>query len=56
MKLSLIVDIVAVAMILFFAFGGKKKGLVMMLAGAVGTLVSFFGSALIAQRLSPWVA
>ena len=56
MMTAIIVDIVLVAILLFFLWRGKEKGLILSLCGLLAVLVAVVGADLISDALAPRVA
>lgn len=52
----LIIDAVAVAVLLFFALRGSKRGFVRTLTGILALLLAFWGAGFLAQETSPYLS
>lgn len=53
---AILIDVVLVAILIFFAVRGAKRGLVLTFCSLVAVLVAFLGAALLSNVLAPHVA
>ncbi len=53
---AILADVIAVALLVFFALRGRKRGLIRTLAGILALILAFWGAGILAQQTSPYLS
>jgi len=53
---AILVDVIAVFLLFFFALRGRKRGLIRTLTGILALIIAFWGAGVLAQQTSPYLS
>lgn len=53
---AVLVDVIAVFFLIFFALRGRKRGLIRTLTGILALVIAFWGAGILAQQTSPYLS